>query len=153
MTLQTQNTQIEAFAHVTYVVGDTKLGWQRTSVTFEAHPIYLLVRRRSDGQSLLAIPWANIRGIEENLVEKSYTGKAVADLFSFIPILNSLRVASGSENGLTLIYWDEETQWEKTPAFAIGNDPRRFATLEYVIMVFRDRFIAPLGPNSKPNRR
>ena len=64
MNQQANHTEIKPFAHVTYVVGDTKIGRQRTNVAFEAHPVYLLVRRRSDGQSLLAIPWTNIRRIE-----------------------------------------------------------------------------------------
>lgn len=147
------NAQGKTFAHVTYVVGDTRLGSERTKVAFEAQPLCLHIRRRHDDSSLLAIPWANIRDIEGTWVERSYIGKAIADVFRAIPLLDLTQASSKAEYGLTLIYWDDEIQREQTPTFAIGGDPRRYETLRYAIFLFRDQFVGSLGTNSRPERR
>lgn len=151
--LGSPSNNVRPFAYAAYVAGDTKVGERRVNVSLEAHPAYLLVRTRSNNQALLAIPWSNIRGLEANPVEKSYAGKAVSDLFRFVPLLQLTRASSDIEYGLTIIYWDEEVLRDQFPTFAIGDDVKRFNRLQHAILQYRDHFVSGMNQNDGVDRR
>lgn len=147
------SSSIQPFAHVAYITGDTKLGERRLNIGLEAHPSYLIVRARSDGQALLAIPWPNIRGLEANLTERSYAGKALSDALRFIPLLQLTRASSDVEYAMTIIYWDEEVLRDQFPTFAIGTDVKRFNRLQHAILQYRDRYVGGLNQSDGVDRR
>lgn len=146
--------QSTTFSHVVYVAGDTKLGEQRLTVALEAQPLWLGVRQRGGGNRLLlSIPWTNIRRLDGCVVDKSYVGKALADLWDIIPLLQLTRMGSRQELGLTITYWDEAVQREQFPTFAIGSQEERLARLQHAILDYRDRFVLEAGRQSRPDRR
>jgi hypothetical protein len=151
--LSSPSSNNKPFAHVTYVAGDTRLGDRRINVGLEAHPLYLLVRARDNDEALMAIPWTNIQDVKICIVERSYMGKARADVFSLIPLLDLTRASSDTEFGMMIVYWDVQVLREQLPIFAIGDDVKRFNRLYQAIYHYRDIFVGGTNQNGGINKR
>ena len=101
-----------------------------------------MVRKRGSNKGLFAIAWINVSRVEFLIVEKSFSGKFITDIFG----------GQGTEEAIKLICWDPEVQRDQTPMFALGNDRSRYPTLEDYILNRRDEAMRGLNQATRPKR-
>lgn len=145
----------EPFAKATYTEGHPRLGTNRIKVYFIAYPGYLsLSPKKTDGAGILDIPWANIRGTRNGVVDKSTGGKIANIGLGWIPGIDMTHLNSPYDTGFWVNYWDDSYKREISVFFAVPSGDRGKAErYQTKIWNYKDRFTSNKSKDRRTRRR